>query len=248
MSSTPRFFISKSEFNNETVRISGTDANHIFRVLRLRRGDGITVCDMQKNIYDGTLTYVSAEECEAVLSNCRPSPAEPPYTVTLYQGMPKGDKLDTIVQKAVELGVTHVVPVNCERAVSKPDEKSMEKKLIRLNRIAAEAAKQCGRGIVPTVLPTVSFKEMLSSLLNAQLSFLCYEGDGTKPLRSIVEAKGAFDSVAFYIGPEGGISAGEIAAAEELKIEKAGLGNRILRTETAPLFVLSALTVLAEDK
>ena len=98
-------------------------------MLRLREGDKITVCDMQKNVYDGTLTFVSADMAEAALSDCRPSPAEPPYTVTLYQGMPKGDKLDTIVQKAVELGVTRVVPVMCERAVSRPDEKSMEKKI-----------------------------------------------------------------------------------------------------------------------
>lgn len=246
MSSTPRFFISRSEFNGDTVTIRGTDAGHIYRVLRLREGDKITVCDMQKNLYDGTLTYVSAEEVEVSLSGCRPSPAEPPYTVTLYQGMPKGDKLDTIVQKAVELGATAIVPVMCERAVSRPDEKSMDKKLIRLNRIAAEAAKQCGRGVVPEVRPVISYKEMLSELVSAELHFVCYEGDGTVPCKEIITAKESASSVAFYIGPEGGVSAGEINAAKERNIPLAGLGKRILRTETAPLFVLSAISVLAE--
>lgn len=247
MSSTPRFFISRSEFNGDTVTIRGTDANHIYRVLRLREGDKITVCDMQKNIYDGVLTYVSPEEAEASLSGCRPSPAEPPYTVTLYQGMPKGDKLDTIVQKAVELGATAIVPVMCERAVSRPDEKSMDKKLVRLNRIAAEAAKQCGRGTVPEVKQIISYKEMLSDLSDADLHFICYEGDGTVHCKEIITAKKNVSSVAFYIGPEGGISAGEIQGAKERNIPLAGLGKRILRTETAPLFVLSAISVLAEE-
>ena len=246
MSSTPRFFISKSEFQGDKVTITGTDANHLCRVLRLREGDKITVCDMQKNIYDGTLTFVSADMAEAALSDPRPSPAEPPYKITLYQGMPKGDKLDTIVQKAVELGVTEVVPVICERAVSRPDEKSMDKKVTRLNRIAAEAAKQCGRGIVPEVKDTLSYKQMREELCKAELHFICYEGDTVRPIREIVEKAGTFASVAFYIGPEGGISSGEIEAAKERAIPLAGLGKRILRTETAPLFVLSALSVLAE--
>ena len=248
MSSTPRFFISKSEFRGDKVCITGTDASHIYRVLRLREGDKITVCDMQKNVYDGTLTFVSADMAEAALSDCRPSPAEPPYTVTLYQGMPKGDKLDTIVQKAVELGAARIVPVMCERAVSRPDEKSMEKKIIRLNRIAAEAAKQCGRGIVPEVMPTLSFKQMLDEIKTAGLSFICYEGDEVVPLREIILNAGEFQSVSFFIGPEGGISSGEIALAKEREIPLAGLGKRILRTETAPLFALSALSVLAEKE
>lgn len=248
MSSIPRFFISKSEFRGDTVTVTGTDANHIYRVLRLREGDKITVCDMQENVYDGVLTFVSSEYAEAALSNCRPSPAEPPYTVTLYQGMPKGDKLDTIVQKAVELGAARIVPVMCERAVSRPDEKSMDKKIIRLNRIAAEAAKQCGRGIVPEVMPALSYKQMLDELISAELSFICYEGDEVNPLREIILNAGKFQSVSFYIGPEGGISAGEIALAKEREIPLAGLGKRILRTETAPLFALSALSVLAEEE
>lgn len=248
MSSIPRFFISKSEFRGDKVTITGTDASHIYRVLRLREGDKITVCDMQKNVYDGILTFVSADMAEAALSDCRPSPAEPPYTVTLYQGMPKGDKLDTIVQKAVELGAARIVPVMCERAVSRPDEKSMEKKIIRLNRIAAEAAKQCGRGIVPEVMPALSFKQMLDEIKTAGLSFICYEGDEVVPLREIILNAGEFRSVSFYIGPEGGISSGEIALAKEREIPLAGLGKRILRTETAPLFALSALSVLAEKE
>lgn len=246
MSSTPRFFISKSEFQGDKVTITGTDANHLCRVLRLREGDKITVCDMQKNIYDGILTFVSPDTAEATLSDPRPSPAEPPYKITLYQGMPKGDKLDTIVQKAVELGAAEIVPVMCERAVSRPDEKSMDKKVTRLNRIAAEAAKQCGRGIVPEVKDALSYKQMLEELCKAELHFICYEGDTVRPIREIVEEAGTFASVAFYIGPEGGISAGEIELANERNIPLAGLGKRILRTETAPLFVLSALSVLAE--
>ncbi len=249
MSSIPEFFVKKSEFNGDTVNITGTDANHIYRVLRLREGDKITVCDTEKTVYNGVLISVSPDMSVAAVSDARPSPAEPPYTVTLYQGMPKGDKLDTIVQKAVELGVTEIVPVMCKRAVSRPDEKSMDKKLVRLNRIAEEAAKQCGRGILPKVYPTVSYKEMLEKLENTDLNFLCYEGEGTLPIRSIIEAhKGEIKSVAFFIGPEGGIADEEIALAADRKIPLTGLGKRILRTETASGYVLSVLSVLAENK
>ncbi len=246
MSSVPRFFVSRSLITDGTVLITGTDARHISKVLRLKAGDRITVCDMQRTVYPGVLVRVSPEECEARLSEGTSASSEPPYTVTLYQGIPKGDKLDTVVQKAVELGATEIVPVMCERAVSRPDRASAEKKLIRLRRIAAEAAKQCGRGCVPEVGDIINYSEMLKRLAAADLHFICYEGDGTLPLRSLLT--GNPSSVAFYIGPEGGISRGEIDAATAAGIPSAGLGSRILRTETAPLFVLSALSVMLESR
>ena len=244
MSSTPRFFISKSEFQGDKVTITGTDAHHLCRVLRLREGDKITVCDMQKNIYDGTLTFVSPDTAEATLSDPRPSPAEPPYAITLYQGMPKGDKLETVIQKAVECGVCRIVPFESERCVVRMKPEAEGRKTERRNKIAHEAAKQCGRGILPEVLPTVSFDRVLEQAAGAHTVLFCYEGDGTLPIGQLLQRReipqGA--EIALVIGSEGGFSQKEAARAGEAGFLMTGLGPRILRTETAPLFALACLS------
>ncbi|HBR30952.1 MAG: 16S rRNA (uracil(1498)-N(3))-methyltransferase [Eubacteriales bacterium] len=245
MSSTPRVFITGTPFCGDTVRISGSDAHHILNVLRLRRGEKILVCDMKRTEFDGTITEISDGELSVILSGSRQSSSEFPFSVNLYQGVPKGDKLDTIVQKAVELGVTSVIPVICERSVSKPDEKAFAKKIERLNRIAASASSQCGRGILPKVLPPLSFSNACKEMKCSEISFICYEGDGTVPIKTFLCEKKP-GSISFLIGPEGGLSAGEVNTAIAHDIPIVGLGNRILRTETAGSFVLSAISVLIE--
>lgn len=245
MSSVPRIFVPEGSINENKVFITGSDAFHLSKVLRLSVGDKILVCDMFRTEYDGTIESVSAEGLAVSLGEGRISSSEFPFEVTLYQGIPKGDKLDTIVQKAVELGVTTIVPVLCERCVSRPDDKSFRKKLERYNKIAASAASQCGRGMVPKVMPQVSYAQALDAIKNSDTGFICYEGTKTLHIRDYLAGK-APASISFLIGPEGGLSTGEIDRANELEIPLVGLGKRILRTETASSFVLSAISVMLE--
>ncbi len=246
MSSIPRVFVSAESITDNRVVITGSDAGHLTRVLRLRVGDKIVVCDMQRTEYTGTIACRDSETVTVELSEEKTSFAEPPFHITLYQGMPKGDKLETIVQKAVELGVGEIIPVMCERSVSKPDAKKFGNRLVRLNKIALAAGAQSGRGVVPTVGMPVSFAAALQNMKNLDLSFVCYEGEGTVPIQKLLGTPRP-ESIGFLIGPEGGLSIGEIQLCDSLSIPKVGLGNRILRTETASGFVLAAISVLLEN-
>jgi 16S rRNA (uracil1498-N3)-methyltransferase len=165
----------------------------------------------------------------------------------LYQALPKGDKLDTVIQKAVECGVFEIVTFVSERCIAKESSRE-ENKLSRRQRISLEAAKQSGRGIIPAVKPTVSFAEMLRLASEADIPLICYEGDGTVSLKAALgEARvkstdKAYPTVSLVIGSEGGFSLKEAQAAAEKGFHMTGLGPRILRTETAPLFALACIS------
>ena len=242
----PRFFLQASQISDGIVTIRGDDAAHISRSLRMRPGEHITVCDMQKIEYDCILTDFTADTVTARVEASRPSDTEPPYEITLYQALPKSDKLDVIIQKAVESGASRIVPFESERTVVRrdSDRKKEEKKLERRQRIALEAAKQCGRGSVPTVSPPLTFREMLAEA-DADLKLFFYEGDGTRPLRELLDSLYAGQArperIAVVIGSEGGFSLAETEAAKAAGVVLAGLGKRILRCETAPGFALACL-------
>jgi 16S rRNA (uracil1498-N3)-methyltransferase len=167
-----------------------------------------------------------------------PSETEPSVKVTLYQAMPKSDKMELIIQKAVELGVSAIVPVQTKRCVSRPDAKSMAKKLERYNRIALEAAKQCGRGRIPQVLPMLDYSEALTAMKADERAFLFYE-NSTSSFRKELEQK--VSSVSIMVGAEGGFEEEEVSKALEQGIASLSLGKRILRCETAPLAALSII-------
>lgn len=240
----PRFFVRSSQIESGIVTITGDDAHHISRALRMAAGEHITVCDMQSHEYDCRLTaFLPDRVCAEVLS-VRERATEPPVHLVLYQALPKGEKLDTVIQKAVECGVSRVVPFVSERCVAKEKPETEARKTERRARIALEAAKQCGRGVVPTVSAALSFRDMLAAAKTADVCFFCYEGDGTEPLGRLLAAhrppNGA--EVALVVGSEGGFSLSEAAAAREAGFLMTGLGPRILRTETAPLFALAAIS------
>ncbi len=243
----PRFFLSASNIIDGVFIIRGDDARHISRSLRMRTGEHITICDMQKIEYDCELTAFTADTVSARILSEKPSDTEPPYTIRLYQALPKSDKLDTIIQKAVESGATEIIPFESDRAVAKKetDVRKEQGKLERRARIALEAAKQCGRGIVPTVSPTLSFKQMLESASKSELRLFFYEGDGTVSMRTLLseqfEGRDKPQSISVIIGSEGGFSLGEVDAAKEAGFSLVGLGKRILRCETAPGFALACL-------
>ncbi len=240
----PRFFVTSTQIDGDTVTILGEDAHHISRSLRLAAGEEITVCDMSRTEYLCELTSFLPDRVLARVISSRPVDAEPPVHVTLYQALPKGDKLDTVIQKAVECGVCRIVPFESERCVVRMKADSEERKTERRRRIAIEAAKQCGRGILPEVEPTVSFDRMLEMAAEAKTTFFCFEGDGTEPIGRLLSQLDAVDGaeLALIVGSEGGFSQKEAQRAAEHGFWMTGLGKRILRTETAPLFALACIS------
>ncbi len=242
-SEMPRFFLSAGGSENGFFVISGEDAKHISFSLRMRHGERITVCDGEGNDYDCVITNLDGQTVTAEILEKRPSVAEPPNRIRLYQSVPKGDKLDYIVQKAVELGVSEIVPVYSARCIVKPDPKSEEKRLARLSRIATEAAKQCGRGIIPKILPHMRYADALRGA--GEGCFLCYEDEKSYSLKEYLQTKNT-GSLSFFVGPEGGYDPGEVRLAAECGIPSVRLGNRILRCETASGFVLSCITYATE--
>lgn len=237
----PRFFVPTANFSDNTVKITGDDARHIARSLRMAEGDSVTVCDMQGGEHECTLTRIRDEVCECEITASKKGENEPPVKITLYMAYPKADKLEYIVQKAVELGASEIVPFESERCIKRPAPEKAEKNTARLQRIATEAAKQCGRSTLPTVTPPISFKEALSRAVSADIPIFCYEGDGTRSLREVLcEAKDT-KTVSVTVGCEGGFSLGEAEAAANAGFKMVNLGKRILRCETAPSFALSSL-------
>ena len=232
----PRFFSQMVE--GDRVFIQGEDARHIAKVLRMQPGEALTVCDLQGSDLACTIEEVSPSQVVLSVQERRPSETEPTVRVRLYQAMPKGDKLDLIVQKGVELGVSEIIPVMTSRCVSRPDEKSMEKKVQRLSRIALEAAKQSGRGRIPVVRELLSYREALQEMEKDSLAILFYE-QATQPLREILQRAGG--EVSILVGAEGGFSPEEVQEAQNHGLAVASLGKRILRCETAPLAALSVL-------
>lgn len=232
----PRFFTKEVDQHQAILR--GDDARHVTKVLRLRPGEHLLVCDGQGWDYDCVFESASASEVLLRVESSQPSQTEPSLFVTLYQALPKGDKLDWIIQKAVELGVGAVVPVLTQRCVSRPDPKSMEKKRERLQRIALEAAKQCGRGRIPQVQPLLSYEEALAAMAADEKALLFYENSTTSFRRELEQGA---TSLSILVGAEGGLSPQEVEAAQQLGIPSVSLGKRILRCETAPLAALAVL-------
>lgn len=232
----PRFYIDPPA--GDTVLLEGEDARHISRSLRMAVGEEITLCDGAGTDYLCRLSAMDSQTVTAQILRQEPSQAEPSVFVRLYQALPKSDKMELILQKAVELGVGEVVPVLTERCISRPDPKSMEKKLQRWQKIALEAAKQCGRGRIPAVRPLMSFAEAAAQLGRMEKGLFLYEKGGL-PIKAALENPAK--EVGIFVGAEGGFSADEAAAAEQAGAVLTGLGPRILRCETAPLAAISAI-------
>ena len=237
----PRFFT--QDITEAGGCITGEDAKHIAKVLRMKVGDELTVCDTKGRDYDCMIEEIGAGEVRLKVLSVAPSHSEPDVRVHLYQAMPKADKMETIIQKAVELGAASITPVMTRRCVSRPDAKSMDKKLVRYNRIALEAAKQCGRGVVPPVLPLLELPQALEQMQRTGCPILFYE-NATAPAKQVIakaRESGKELEIAVLIGAEGGFDEDEVALAMERGCHILSLGKRILRCETAPL---AALTIL----
>ena len=245
----PRFFITDPGcVISDTIEIFGEDAVHISRSLRMKVGEALTVCDFSGYEYSCEITGFTSDSVALKIIEKRLCENEPDVKVRIFQAMPKGDKLDTVVQKCTELGAYDFTPVITSRCISRPDQKSAGKKCERWQKIALEAAKQCGRGIIPPVNAVCSFGEAIEEMKKSTLALMCYECEDGYSIKKCIEenaeklCSGA--TVSVFIGPEGGISPEEAQYAKEHGIICVGLGKRILRTETAPLFAVSAIMVL----
>ena len=243
----PRFFVKEENVFDDYLIIEGEDAHHIARVLRMKEGEELTLCDFFNTEYRCGIEEISGELIRARILEKSVSKSEPPYEITLYMALPKGDKMELIVQKAVELGVSRIVPFSSAFTVVKLDEKGGAKKVERWQKIAKAAAEQCGRGRIPRIERVCTFKEALalcrkeSEGEGKSLSFVCYEREDGLTLPALLESKELPARISFFVGSEGGFSSGEIEQALEAGVSSVGLGRRILRCETAPLFVLSSL-------
>ncbi len=237
----PRFFLPGGT-PGDSLTLTGADAAHIARVLRMRPGERLTVCDCRGRDYLCEIVEARPEAVTARVLAVEETLSEPNIRVTLYQALPKGDKMDFIIQKSVELGAARIVPVLTSRSVARPDEKSLLHKTQRWNRIAAEAAGQSGRGVLPQVEVLLRFEEALERLLSHGTPLMLYERDGGT-LRTHLDAvrPDALRDIGVLVGPEGGFSEAEAELARVRGVKTAGMGPRILRTETAPLCALSAI-------
>ncbi len=244
MAFIPRIYVGSDMINDGKAFINGSDANHILRVLRKVKGDSLHICDMHGNSYKATIDEITDDGLIAILGEPEKENCEMPFKVSVYQCFPKGDKLETVIQKAVELGAHEIVAVMSERCVARPDGKAFAKRLERLKKISESAAAQCGRSIIPEIRGIISYEAAMKEISEKDISFICYEGDNTVPVKELLS--GSPETIGFLIGPEGGLSEKETALAKEMNTSLAGLGKRILRTETASGYVLSAISVLLE--
>lgn len=244
----PKFFVRQDQIKENEITVLGDDAFHISRALRMAKGEMIEISDMQGIQYKCILKEFNPDSVVAEIISRFQLDNEPPVKIYLYQALPKGDKLDTVIQKSVECGVYEITPFESDRCVvrSKPD--AEERKTERRNRISLEASKQCGRGYVPRVNKTVSFGEAVSLAKKCDLALFCYEGEATVSLRKMLSdaVNKGVDSISVMIGSEGGFSTPEYEMATAGGMVSVGLGKRILRTETAASFVLSCIAYETE--
>ncbi|MBE7053955.1 MAG: 16S rRNA (uracil(1498)-N(3))-methyltransferase [Ruminococcaceae bacterium] len=232
-----RFYITQDMINGENITVFGDDANHILKVLRYKEGDTLLFCDGEATDYFCTIVSTSKGEVVAKIDKTEKNNTEPPISITLYQSIPKGDKMEYIIQKCVELGVANIVPVESKRCVAKLKD---DKKLLRWQKIADEAAKQCGRGKLVKVCEPVSFKDAVKLPNDNTHKIIPYENEKDGKLKEVLK-NNKTNEISVYIGPEGGFSDEEIDIALKNNVHSVTLGPRILRTETAPLAVISAI-------
>lgn len=234
-----RFFVTPEELAGETLTLTGENAQHA-KVLRLKCGEEVLVCDGEGHECLCEVMEVSNGQLKLSVKERRESGTEAAVQVSVYMAFPKADKLEHVIQKATELGAYEIVAFPSARCVSKPDDKSLKKKLERWQKIAASAAEQSGRGRIPQVRVVGSFREALQQAAQADKALMFYENEQAVTLKMALSGSG-YRTVSLLTGPEGGLEEKEVAQAREGGLQVCTLGKRILRCETAPLCALSAV-------
>lgn len=243
-----RFFVEPSQIGEKEIVITGPDVNHIRNVLRMRAGEELLAADGQGSEYRCILRELQDSEIRAEICRKLSGSAELPSRITLFQGLPKSDKMDLIIQKCVELGVFRIVPVTTKRTVVKLDAKKEESRRKRWTAVSESAAKQSGRGIIPEISGVRGFKEAVEEAGELDVCLIPYEkAEDMARTREILSGISAGASIGVFIGPEGGFEEEEVREAMEAGARPITLGRRILRTETAGMAVLAMLGYLLEE-
>lgn len=238
-----RFYIDKSQINDRQIVITGSDVNHIKNVLRLEKGNFVIACDNEGMDYISRICRLDMSEVILEVEKKQKTETELDRRIVLFQGLPKREKMEFIIQKAVELGVSEIVPVAMKRCVVKlTGQKKTDAKLARWRAVAEAAAKQSGRGFIPKVSEPVSIHEAFERAQNLEYNLIPYElHEGMEESRRIMSDACSKQSVGIFIGPEGGFEKDEVDEAVSCGIKRISLGKRILRTETAGMAVLAIM-------
>lgn len=240
----PRFFVDAEQVGPQSAVLTGEQAAHA-KVLRLKCGDAVILCDGQGTDYHCVISDISPEQvCLTVERQCR-AESEAQVFVSVYMGYAKGDKFEHVIQKATELGAGEIIGFPSSRCVAKLDEKTLAKKLPRWQKIAAAAAEQSGRGRIPQVLALSAYESALQRAASAEKALFFYENENQRTLSDALA--GEFQTISLMTGPEGGFAPQEAEQAQKAGLEICSLGRRILRCETAPLCALSAVMLQAGE-
>ena len=244
-----RFYVKPEQITDQTIHITGSDVNHIRNVLRMKQGEEIIICNGQGKDCYCIINKVSENEIISEIQTIKDTDSELKTRITLFQGLPKSDKMELIIQKAVELGVYELFPVITKRVIVKLDDKKKEeKKLERWQAIAEGAAKQSGRGIIPIIKPVQTYAQAINYAMTLDQNLVPYENaKGMQYTRELLNEIRNCNSVGVFIGPEGGFEGSEIDLAKQAGIKPITLGRRILRTETAGLAVLAMMGLVLEE-
>ncbi|MFV0441078.1 MAG: RsmE family RNA methyltransferase [Lachnospirales bacterium] len=236
-----RFYVKEKDINNNTITISGDNFKHITKVLRMKIGNEI-YCSYNKMDYICAVSSIEDDYLTLIILDILENDTEPKNYIHLYQGLPKQDKLEYIIQKSTEVGVSEITPVETSFCISKINKKSKDKNK-RLQKIAENAAYQCGRGVVPKVNEPINFKEMLLADFSSSLNIIAYEKEETTNLKKLLNCIDIehFEKINVFIGAEGGFAPEEIDRLKYHGFKTITLGKRILRTETAPIVLISNL-------
>lgn len=237
------FYVKNNQVNSKTISIIGDDVKHIRNVLRHKIDDELEICDESGFRYLTKIKEFSENEILLEIVEQTDKNTEMPVKIDLYQGLPKSDKMDLIVQKTTELGVSSIIPVITERVIVKLEKGNENKKIERWNKIATEAAKQSGRQLIPTVENVVNLEKIVEKLSKYDIVIVPFECEKDSTLKNILKnVKNKIENIAVVIGPEGGFSEKDIATLEKSSnVVKVSLGKRILRTETAGLATIAML-------
>lgn len=240
-----KFFISNNLIKDNKIFLDGENANHIINSLRCKIGEEIEISSGDGYDYICKIEEINKNSVIAKIIDCFGNESEPKTKITLYQGLPKSEKMELIIQKCVELGIDEIVPVNTDRTIVKLVGKE-DKKIVRWNKISEAAAKQSRRGKIPAILPILNFSDTIKQANKNSLNIIPYEKEKSNTIKSIIKQFNG-NSIGIFIGPEGGFSEKEIALAVENNITPITLGKRILRTETAGFITTAILLYELED-
>lgn len=238
-----KFFVNNNQIKEDKIEIVGTDVNHIINVLRLRKEEEIQICNIENNKnYIASIQNYSKDLVICKIIDEIKSNSEPKTKLDIYQGLPKADKMELIIQKTIEIGVSKIIPVEMERCIVKLDEKDKQKKIDRWKKIAEVAAKQSKRDIIPKIEDIININKLCELVDEYDVFIVAYEEEKNMPIKKVLKEINKDEcKVGVLIGPEGGIDTKEIEKLKHTKAKIVTLGNRILRTETAPISISSII-------